>query len=204
MGLLTAAVWLPWLVSGLPAGVWVDRLPPRIVMIAADVVSAAALLTVPVFWLLGALTLAHLLILALVGGTVAVFFRTAYIKLLPLVVPDPQLESANARLFGTEPATQIAGPGLGGFIVQWLSAPLGILIDAVSFLVSALCLALIRPRPSTPSAVPDRRIVDGGANTRRNPLCHQRPVPACVDPDRRRFQLRPDWICHHARVVFRQ
>jgi Transmembrane secretion effector len=145
MGALTAAAWLPWLVVGIPAGAWVDRLPPRRVMIVADLVAAAALLSVPIAWWCGVLSLFQLLLVAFVGGVSTVFFRLAYVKLLPLIVPPAQLESANARLFGTESATQIAGPGMAGLLTKLGSATLGIAFDALSFLVSALCLWRIRP-----------------------------------------------------------
>ncbi len=151
MGLLTAAAWLPWLLIGLPAGAWVDRLDARRIMIAADLVSAVAFASVPVFWLLGRLTLPHLMAVALVGGAATVFFRTAYAAFLPQVVPTSQLEPANGRLVGTESAMQIVGPGVGGLVAQWLSAALGLAVDAISFLVSAICLWRIKPAyASTP------------------------------------------------------
>jgi MFS family permease len=150
MGILTAAAWLPWLVIGLPAGAWIDRWPPRAVMLAADLVSAGAIGSVPIVWSFGSLRLAHLLVVTLIGGIAAVFFRTAYVKLLPIVVPSHQLESANARLFGTESAAQIAGPGLGGLLTQLMSAVLGLAVDALSFVVSAVCLWRIRPRGRSP------------------------------------------------------
>jgi MFS family permease len=140
MGTITAAVWLPWLIIGLPAGAWVDRLPPRAVMIAADLVSAVVLLSVPLAWCLDLLTLTQLVVVALAGGVSTVFFRTAYIKLIPLIVTDTELESANARLIGTESAMQIAGPGLGGALVAAVSAAVGLLVDVASFIVSAVCL----------------------------------------------------------------
>ncbi len=166
MGLLAAAAWLPWLVIGLPAGAWVDRLPARTVMITADLLSAVAMGSVPVAWFLGVLTLPQLAIAALLGGTCTVFFRTAYVVFLPQVVPASQLEPANARLFGTESAMQIAGPGAGGLIAQGLSAAGGLVLDAVSFVVSALCLWRIRPaypatRPDGPRAPLGRRIREG-------------------------------------------
>lgn len=151
MGALTAAAWLPWLVIGVPAGAWVDQLPPRRVMIAADLVAAAALLSVPLAWWLGVLSLVQLLLVAFVGGVSTVFFRPAYTKLLPLIVPAEQLESANARLFGTESATQIAGPGVAGLLARLGSATLGIVFDALSFLVSAFCLWRLRPIEPTAS-----------------------------------------------------
>lgn len=145
MGALTAAAWFPWLVVGLPAGAWVDRLDARRVMIVADLVSAAAFGSVPLAWALGRLSLTQLLLVALVGGGATVFFRTAYAAFLPQVVPPAHLESATGRLVGTESAMQIAGPGAGGVLAQWVSAALGLAVDALSFLVSALCLWRIKP-----------------------------------------------------------
>ncbi|MGI8664740.1 MAG: MFS transporter [Jatrophihabitans sp.] len=145
LGMLTAAAWLPWLVIGLPAGAWADRLAPRVVMIAADLVSAAVLFSVPIAWWLGVLGLPQLLLVAFLGGIATVFFRTGYVSLLPTMVADHQLETANARLFGTESAMQVAGPGLAGVISQTLSAAGGLVLDAASFLVSAACLWRIRP-----------------------------------------------------------
>ena len=118
MGVLATASWLPWLLIGLPAGAWVDGLPTRGVMIAADLVSAVAYASVPVAWWLDVLTLAQLFLVALVGGAATVFFRTAYSAFLPQVVPPQHLETANGRLFGTESAMQIAGPGVGGLLAQ--------------------------------------------------------------------------------------
>lgn len=176
MGLITAAAWLPWLVIGLPAGAWVDRLPAKRVMIAADVVAAAALASVPAAWALDRLTLTHLVVAALLNGTCTVFFRTAYVVFLPQVVAPEQLEPANARLFGTESAMQLVGPGAGGLLAQWLSAALGLLVDAVTFLVSAVCLWRIKPAYAPPA--PDRagaageplwaRIREGVAYVRRD------------------------------------
>ena len=151
MGALSAAAWLPWLIVGLPAGAWVDRLPPRLVMIVADVGSATALLVVPVVTALGWLDLVQLLVVAFIGGVCTVFFRAAYAKLLPLVVAPADLESANARLFGTASAAQVAGPGLAGLITQVMSAAAGLCADAVSFLVSAWTLWQIRLADREPS-----------------------------------------------------
>jgi MFS family permease len=184
MGALAAAAWLPWLVVGLPAGAWVDGLPARGVMIAADLVSAAAYASVPVAWWLDVLTLGQLLVVALVGGVATVFFRTAYAAFLPQVVAPAQLEPANARLFGTESAMQVAGPGLGGLLAQWFSAAFGILLDALSFLVSAACLWRIRPQAAR-------------AVTARP----ERPLPALVHGDRRAGEPRPHRHGRPARAV---
>jgi predicted MFS family arabinose efflux permease len=150
MGAIATATWLPWLVIGLPIGAWVDRLPARAVMICADLLSAAAYASVPVAWALDRLTLAQLVGVALAGGVATVFFRTAYVVFLPQVVDPAHLEPANARMFGTESAMQITGPGLGGLIGQLLTAAFGLVIDAVSFLVSAICLWRIRPTRPVP------------------------------------------------------
>ena len=101
------------------------------------------------------------------------FFRTAYSVFLPQVVAREHLEPANGRLFGTESAMQIAGPGVGGLLAQWFSAAFGILLDAVSFLVSAACLWRIRPRNeapviTAPTATLRTRIGEGVAFVRRD------------------------------------
>lgn len=147
MGLLTAAVWLPWLLLGLPVGAWVDRGDNRRIMIAADLLGAAAYISVPLAWWLDLLTLPHLAAAALAGGLKDVFFRTAYAGLLTRIVRPADLEPANGRIFGTESAMQVAGPGVGGLLLQVLGAASGILANAVAFLVSALCLWRIRPAP---------------------------------------------------------
>ena len=148
MGTLTALAWLPWLVIGLPVGSWVDGLAPRRVMIAADVVSAAAYVSVPIAGWLSALTLTQLVLVALVGGCASVFFQTGLVKLVPTVVDDEQLESANARLFGTESAMGVGGRGLAGALAAVVSSATGLLLDAASFIVSAWMLNRISPRTS--------------------------------------------------------
>lgn len=159
MGTLTAAAWLPWLLVGLPAGAWVDRLPARRVMLTSDLVAAATLASVPLAWVLDVLTLPHLLLAALGNGVCSVFFRAAYPSLVRQVAPAVQQEAAFARLFGTESAMQVAGPGLGGVLAQALSAAWGLAVDALSFLVSAACLGRLRLRPT--SGASDER--DDGA-----------------------------------------
>jgi MFS family permease len=154
VGLLAAATWLPWLLVGLPAGAWVDRLPARRVMICADLAAALVVASVPVAWWLGVLRLPQLLVVALLSGGCAVFFRTAYAALVPQVVPRSALETANGRLVGTESCAQIAGPGLAGLLIQVMSAASGLVVDVVSYLVSAVCLWRVRPVPRhSPSEV---------------------------------------------------
>ena len=159
MGILTAAAWVPWLLIGLPAGAWVDRLPARRVMVVSDLVAAAVLVSVPVAWAVGSLTLTHVVLAALGNGTCTVFFRAAYPALVRQVAPAEQQERVFARLFGTESAMQVAGPGVGGLLAQVGSAALGLVVDSVSFLVSAACLAMLRLTPAvspSPTDAPPR------------------------------------------------
>ena len=166
MGLLTAAAWLPWLVIGLPVGAFVDRLPGRAVMICADLVSAGALASVPIAWAADALTLPQLIAVAIVNGTCTVFFRSAYPALVTRVVAPDDLTGANARMFGTEAAAKVAGPGVGGWLAGAFGAVSGVVVDALSFAVSALCLWRIPLRARAVRAEPDgvslgKRIGDG-------------------------------------------
>ena len=157
MGVLTAAAWLPWLVVGLPAGAWVDRADARRVMIAADLGAAVSIGSVPVAWAMGLLTLPHLVVAALGVGTASVFLRAAYLPLVPRLVAPDDLATANARLVGTESAMQVVGPGLGGALVALVSAAYAVVVDVVSFLVSALCLHLMDRDRMLPASPPERR-----------------------------------------------
>jgi len=176
MGILAGAIWLPWLVLGLFAGAWVDRSDPRRVMMRADLVAAAVVATVPMAWALDLLTLPHLVLAALGLGGCTVFFRTAYAAFVPRVVSSPDLERANARIYGTESAMQIGGPGVGGLLVQAFSAAFAVVIDVLSFLVSWVCLARMRPdefgpAPEKPSPQPmGRQVREGVSIVVRDPF----------------------------------
>ncbi|MFI6283433.1 MFS transporter [Streptomyces sp. NPDC051018] len=146
VGLLSAAAWAPWLFIGLPAGVWVDRLRRRPIMLAAAGVSLVLFAGVPASAWCGWLSIELLLGVALLTGTAAVFFQTAYSAYLPgILEPDDQPEG-NAKLHGSASAAQIAGLGSGGLIAQLAGAVNGMLANAATFLVSLLCLAGIRHR----------------------------------------------------------
>ncbi|MFD9509810.1 MFS transporter [Streptomyces mirabilis] len=140
VGLLAAAVWLPWLLVGLPVGAWVDRMRKRPLMIACDLVAGAALLSVPAAAWLDALTLQHLVVVALICGTAAVCFNTAYHSYIPIVLDGRNLLEGNAKLQGSEAAVQVAGPGAAGLLTQAFGAVSGLLADAVTFLISVGCL----------------------------------------------------------------
>lgn len=154
VSLLTAAGWLPWLVVGLPAGAWVDRLPRRPLMLVCDAASLLLLVSVPVAAWAGILTLGQLLGVALLTGVASVFFQTAYQVYLPDVVDHEHLAEANAKLQGSESAAQVAGPGLAGLIAQGAGAATGLIADALSFLVSAVCLLRIRAREEPVATAP--------------------------------------------------
>jgi MFS family permease len=143
---LTAAAWLPWLVIGIPAGAWVDRLPARPVMLACDVISLSAFASVPVAQWSGVLGVPQLVAVALTAGAASVLFSTAYEVLLPAIIDEADLIEGNAKLTGSRSAAQISGPGLGGAIAQAAGPATGLLADAASFAVSLACLAAVRPR----------------------------------------------------------
>lgn len=180
---LTAAAWLPWVLIGLPAGAWVDRLPRRRVMMAADLVSLAAFASVPAAAWCGVLTIAQLLVVAVLGGVASVFFKTAYRAFLPAVLDAGDVLEGNAKLQGSEQVTNVAGPGLAGLIAQAFGAVCGTLADAVSFGVSALCLARLRvsePRPAAAERHLRREIAEGLAIVIRDPLPRVNALFGCL------------------------
>ncbi len=146
VGLLSAALWLPWLLIALPAGAWVDRLRKRPLMMVCNVVRAVLYASIPVAAWLDALTYAHLLVAALGSGAATVLFKTAYQAFLPEVLDGPDLVEGNAKLQGSEAGTQVVGRGVAGPVAQAFGAVLGLLLDAVTFLVSTACLAVMRVR----------------------------------------------------------
>jgi MFS family permease len=152
LGVVRAAQWLPYLLFGLVAGVVVDRVRRRPLLIGADAVCAALLATVGLLALTGHLTVPVLAGLVFVVGSASMFFSAAHQSLLPTIVPASSLASANARLSQTYAATQSLGPLVGGALVRLLSAPVAVLVDAVSYAVSALVLATVRVDERRPEA----------------------------------------------------
>ncbi|MCX4749123.1 MFS transporter [Kitasatospora sp. NBC_01287] len=150
---LTAAVWLPWLLFGLPVGAWVDRLRRRTVMLASAAVSLLLYLTVPVAAALGLLSYLLLLLVALGTGTSAVFFQTAYTAYLPTLVAESDRAEGNAKLQGSAQAAQIVGLGTGGTLAQLFGAVDSLLANTATFVISLVCTASIRQRETvTPAA----------------------------------------------------
>ncbi|TWD83005.1 putative MFS family arabinose efflux permease [Kribbella amoyensis] len=151
VGLLTAAAWFPWLLIGLPAGAWVDRLPHRPMMLTASAASFLLLASVPVVVAFDALTIHLLLVLAVLTGMAAVFFQTAYTAYLPTLLESADHAEGNAKLHGSAAAAQIAGLGCGGLVVQFAGPVNALLVDALTFLLALACLAAIRFRERPPT-----------------------------------------------------
>jgi MFS family permease len=152
LGLLAAAGAAPVLFFGLVAGVWVDRLPRRPLMIAADLGRTVLLGSIPVAALLGLLTIFQLFVIAALAGLLTVFFDVADQSYLPSLVEHDQIMEGNSKITASKSLAEITGQPIGGLLVQVLTAPFAIAIDAVSFLVSAACLILIRKPENRPQA----------------------------------------------------
>jgi MFS family permease len=144
VAILGAVEFLPFLFFTLPAGAWVDRLSRRRVLITADIGRAAILGLVPLAYAAGVLAMWQLYVVAFAAGILTVFFDVAYQAILPELVERDRLAEGNSRLEISRSAAQVVGPGLGGFLVGVISAPLAILADALSYLGSAAFLFRIR------------------------------------------------------------
>jgi MFS family permease len=142
--LLGVLGFLPFILFALPAGVWVDRLRRRPILIAGDAARAVLLGYVPLAWALGILTIEQLLVLQFVVGTFTVLFDVAYQSYLPSLVAHDQIVEGNSKLQTTASAAQIGGPGLAGVLIGVLTAPYAIAVDAASFVVSAAFMLPIR------------------------------------------------------------
>jgi MFS family permease len=150
MGALLAAGQLPFLLLSLPAGVLADRRPRRPILIAADLTAAALLISLPLAMPFGGPVFAHLCVVAFGVGGCAVVSDVAHYSYVPTLVGRDHLTESNSRLQISYSASAAGGPGVGGVLIQLLSAPLVVLLDAVSFLGSALLLSRIEhpePRP---------------------------------------------------------
>jgi MFS family permease len=155
MGVLTAAGFVPWLVFGLFAGALVDRVSRRAVMIWTDLARVVLILTVPLASLLGVLTYGQVVAAALLMGVMAVFFDTASGAFLPSVLAKDEIMEGNAKLSASASITSVAGPALGGILVQLLTAPIALVVDGLSYLASASLVTRIKGR-ETPAVVKSR------------------------------------------------
>jgi MFS family permease len=144
LGVLFACSSIAFLLVGLPAGAWVDRMNKRRVMIVADVVRLLSLLTIPLAFAFGFLSIWLLCLVTLVQGICAVFFDVAYRSILPAFVPTNKLLAANSRLEVTSSAATAGGPALAGLVIDLLRAPTAVIVNALTFAVSAGCTASTR------------------------------------------------------------
>ncbi|MAS35304.1 MAG: MFS transporter [Anaerolineaceae bacterium] len=152
MGLLAALGTLPYLLIGLPAGVWVDRWPRQWILVTADGIRALALAAVPMAALLNLLTIQQLYGVAFVVGVLTTFSDITEEAFLPALIGRQKLVEGYSRLAASGSVVEIVGPGLAGLLLQILSAPFVLAIDAVTFVVSALLLGSIRTEQRTQSA----------------------------------------------------
>ncbi|HLF76047.1 MAG TPA: MFS transporter [Dehalococcoidia bacterium] len=144
VSLLALADLVPSFVVGLPIGVWVDRLKRLPLMIAADLVRAAVLLSIPVAAWLDALTLGQLYAVSFLASALTVLFNVAQVSVLPSLVPRKDLLEANSKTSATQSISEVGAFGISGWLVQLLSGPGAILIDAISFVASAILLKQVK------------------------------------------------------------
>jgi len=157
VALLGTVEFLPFLLFTLPAGAWVDRLPRRLILVAGDLGRALSLLTIPIAWQLGELTMAQLYIVGFVNGFLTVFFDVADQSFLPAILEPDELVEGNAKLQVSASAAQVLGQPVGGGIVGLLTAPIAVAVDAASYVVSGGLIFSIRKREParTPNASSD-------------------------------------------------
>ena len=165
----------PYLVLGLLVGALVDRRRRRPVMVATDLTRAALLTAIPVAWAADVLSLPLLLVIVAAFGTASLVNDAASMSFLPRLVPGEHLQRAHARLDGADAVAQTSGPALAGVLVGVVGAPLAVLVNAATYLVSAITVATLghpgaggrRHRRSTPSAPRDRGRRRGGCTDAR-------------------------------------
>ncbi|WP_433168478.1 MFS transporter [Kribbella sp. CA-247076] len=155
VGLLTAAVWLPNIAS-LFIGTWVDhRADKRPLMIAADLARTVLLLTLPVAFWLDLLTLGHVYAVAILAGAAHVVFNTAYAAFFVRLVDREHFLEANSKLSATRSLSFMGGPAVGGGLIQWLTAPVAIVVDAATFVFSAIQLSRMDVVPGAADEQPE-------------------------------------------------
>ena len=175
LALLVVSASLATLLVGFFAGAWVDRLKRRPLLIWADAIRAVLLFSIPAAYLAGVLRMEQLYLVVFVEAAIASFFTPAYRAYVPSLVGPHRVIEGNSKLATSSSLAEIGGPGIGGGLVQLIGAPFAILVDAISFVVSAISLLLIRTpepsRPVRPSGTPIRvEIVEGLQLVRRHAL----------------------------------
>jgi Na+/melibiose symporter-like transporter len=151
MGILGGVSAAAILLFGLFAGAWADRVRRKPILIFTDLGRAAVLATVPLAAWRGSLTMMQLYVVAAVSGLLTVLFDVSYQAYVPSLVKRDNLVSANAKLALSESIAEVSGPGIAGFLIQALTAPIAIVFDAASFLLSAASIALVRREEPAPA-----------------------------------------------------
>jgi MFS family permease len=174
IGVLNAVDTAAFLLIGLPAGAWIDRLRKRRIMLTADLVRGVALAAVPALWFAGVLEFWHLYVVGAVLGVATVFFDVAYQSFVPVLVPATSIADANGKLESTAQVARIGGPALGGALLAVAVAPLLLVATAVTYLTSFLFLTRIRDDERLPDATSRRPLVleirEGLGYVLRHPL----------------------------------
>jgi MFS family permease len=145
LGVVLASHMLPLVAFVLVGGVWADRLPRQFVMLASDVVRAVVQAAIAVLLLTGAAELWHLVVLIAIYGTAEAFFQPAATGLVPATVSPPRLQQANALIGLSRSSSFIVGPAIAGVLAASTNPGIVFVVDAGTFVVSAICLALLRP-----------------------------------------------------------
>jgi len=154
VGWLNSARWLPYLLFGLVVGALVDRHRRRPVLVATDLVQAVLLISIPVTWTVGVLSLPLLLVIVTCYGTASLINGAASMSVIPRLVPTEHLQRAHSRIDGADAVAQTTGPALAGLLIKIIGAPLAVLVDAGTYLFSAVMIATVRlsESPSTSGA----------------------------------------------------
>jgi MFS family permease len=163
------------LLVGLVAGAWVDRLRRRPLLVWTDIIRAALLFSIPTAYAIGALQIEQLYAVAFLEACLASLFNAAYPAYVPSLIGTDRVVDANSKLATSTSIAEIGGPGLAGTLVQIGGAPFAILVDAFSFVVSAVSLAMIRtPEPPRPVRETTTRImqeiIEGLSAVRRHAI----------------------------------
>jgi MFS family permease len=152
VALLGMMAFIPGFLVSLFAGILVDRLPRKPVMIWSDVGRFVVLLSIPIAAMFGQLTILQLYVVAFANGALGTFFEIAYHAYLPSLIAQDELTEGNAKLTASASVAETGGFGLAGWLVQAFTAPIAILLDAISFLISAILIASIRQAETKPEA----------------------------------------------------
>lgn len=174
VGLVSAAGTVAFALIGLPTGAWLDRMRKRPALVAGDAVRAALLATIPVAGLLGVLTIGQLVVVMLLVGAARVVFDVGYQSYLPTVTGPDRILAGNAAMETLRASGQVVGPGVGGVLVSLVGAAAVVLVQAVTFAVSAVSLLAIRareePAPRLERPHLGREIREGLAVVVRSPV----------------------------------